>query len=614
MRTDSKSKRVSSALKRVSTLYSRATRATRSGVLFNAFPYPTKVSPEAIALFIAEHTKPGDTVFDGFAGSGTTGLGALLCASPPAKLREEARRLGIKAKWGPRKAVLYELSSLGSMVSNVLCNPPDPDEFLRAANELLESVELESEWLYEAIDPAGQPGSIRYVIWSDIVLCPSCKRRSSLWNGCVSRNPANISSVFRCGHCKRQSPVDSITRITESVDDDLVGGTRRSRRREIAWIYGTTNGRMWSREASAADYKLVKKISKEAIPASVPRQKMEWGDLYRSGYHEGITHLHHFYTRRNLIVLGRLWESVRKFPSRLREALRFWLLSYNSSHSTLMTRVVAKKGQRDLVVTSGQPGVLYISGFPVEKNVFAGLRRKLGTITDAFKVMRPRSGLVEVVNASSLKLHLQTNSIDYVFTDPPFGGNIPYAEVNFLNEAWLGKLTRTKEEVIVSPHQGKTIDSYQLLLSKALSELHRVLKPKRNVTLVFHSSAAEVWNALRMASERAGFAIANTSVLEKTQGSFKQVTTQGAVRGDPMLLLTKAIGGNRNGVNTNVWDVADKLIKKATKSGEDIELTPQRLYSRLVAHYMEYEKDVPIGAPEFYRHISERLIAYGGAN
>src|SRR3546814_17699235 len=57
-----------------------------------------------------------------------------------------------------------------------------------------------------------------------------------------------------------------------------------------------------------------------------------------------------------------------------------------------MTRVVAKSGQKDLVVTSAQPGVLYVSGLPVEKNFFAGLRRKLTTIAQAFETIHGGGG------------------------------------------------------------------------------------------------------------------------------------------------------------------------------------------------------------------------------
>src|SRR5438876_9144973 len=98
-------------------LYQRPLPASRSGALYAAFPYPTKISPEAIALFIASHTKPGDTVFDGFAGSGTTGVAALLTGTPSAAMREEGKKLGLKVEWGPRRAVLREVGVLGSLVA-----------------------------------------------------------------------------------------------------------------------------------------------------------------------------------------------------------------------------------------------------------------------------------------------------------------------------------------------------------------------------------------------------------------------------------------------------------------------------------------------------------------
>src|ERR1700683_1974876 len=90
-------------------LYKAPLPASRTGALYSAFPYPTKISPEAIALFIAAHTEPGETIFDGFAGSGTTALAALLCENPPEELRAKAKSLGLKVTWGARNAVLYEL-------------------------------------------------------------------------------------------------------------------------------------------------------------------------------------------------------------------------------------------------------------------------------------------------------------------------------------------------------------------------------------------------------------------------------------------------------------------------------------------------------------------------
>lgn len=602
-------KRTSDKFRGYESLYRTAARSTRGGPLFNAFPYPTKISPEAIALFIAAHTAPGATVLDGFAGSGSTGLAAILCGQPTDQMRQDAKRLGLDVRWGARRAVLYELSVLGAFVADVLSNPPDPAEFSEAAEGLLSDVRRQWAWLYGTHDPDGNDGEIRYVVWSDLLRCPDCRKHVSLWDACVSRRPAKISGIFRCPYCSAEVAVDSVVRVRETVTDDLLGHDRLTRRRVPAWIYGETKGKTWSRPATAADLRMFRELEQTSPPEAVPLQQVSWGDLYRSGYHEGISHLHHFYTRRNLVAFSCLWNATARAPERLQPALRFWLLSYNAAHSTLMTRVVAKKGQNDLVVTSAQPGVLYISGLPVEKNIFAGVRRKIGTMQRAFAMVHSDEKLVEVHNASCLKLDLPDESVDYVFTDPPFGGNIPYAEVNFINEAWLGRLTDSTEEAIVSPHQRKKVDDYQALLQRAFQEARRVLRPNSCATVVFHSTSAGVWNALRSAYEDAGLHVVGTSVLDKTQASFKQVRTAGAVKGDPLILLSKA-PVLRNASQAEVWAVTKQLVKQAAKSSDPAEATAQRLYSRLVGRYMAAGQSVPIDAGDFYRGLRERHSRY----
>lgn len=586
-------------------LYESPMRASRSGALFSAFPYPTKISPEAIALFIATHTQPGDTVFDGFAGSGTTGLAALLCENPPQGLRDEAKRLGLKVKWGARNAVLYELGALGAFVARTLTNPPDPKAFVRAAEDILHSAEKDDGWMYAAKDPGGKEGTIRYLVWSDLLRCPSCRRQVTLWNASVSLDPASISSQFTCPHCSYDASTDEVKRLTETVWDDLLREERQLRTRRVVRVCGATGKKNWSRAVTRDDMALLKRIAQEPLPESVPHVVIPWGDLYRRGYHQGITHLHHFYTRRNLIVFGRLWERTEHYDDNLRDALRFWLLSYNASHATIMTRVVAKSGQKDLVITSAQPGVLYVSGLPVEKNLFSGLRRKLSTIGKAFAMIHGCKGKIEVFQGSCTQVDLPDNSIDYVFTDPPFGGNIPYAEISFLNEAWLNRYTDRTDEIIVSVAQDKTITDYQEMLTATLAEVHRILRRNGKATVVFHSASAEVWNALQSAYQAAGLSVECVSVLDKTQGSFKQVTTAGAVRGDPVLMLGKrTVEARQSG--KSVWVVAEQLQREAAFAPDPAERTAQRLYSRLVSHYLAQHQQVPLDAGTFYRWFAEQ--------
>lgn len=584
----------------ISPLYDRALPARRTGALFTAFPYPTKISPEAIALFIASHTRPGDTVFDGFAGSGSTGVAAMLCEKPSPELRAQARRLGLNVEWGARNAVLYELGALGAFIGRVLTNPPDPKVFSQAANEILEEAEKNDGWMYAARDAEGKQGVIRHVIWADELRCPRCGTEATVWETSVSLDPPRIGRQFRCPYCKYGTTVDEVERITQKVWDDVLQEERELRRRRIVWVYGSTGKRYWSRPATPEDLALVERIQAEPVPASAPRMAIQWGDLHRSGYHQGITHVHHFYTRRNLIVFAHLWEMTDRYHGKLRDALRFWLLSYNASHATLMTRIVAKGGQKDFVVTSSQPGVLYISGLPVEKNLHLGLRRKLSTIVAAFKAIHGLKGRVEVRQQSSCTVHLPDGSIDYIFTDPPFGGNIPYAEVNFINEAWLGKFTDRSEEVIVSASQNKTVAEYRNLLSAAFCEAYRILKSDGKATVVFHSSKADIWNALLHALNAAGFGIERTGVLDRVQATFKDVATTGSVRGDSVLLLNKKKRGNpTTRVRQNVWRIAEQLCISAREGDGPRKQTAERLYSRLVAYYLSHNERVPIDEDEF---------------
>lgn len=590
-------------------LYEKPLGATRSGALFHAHWYPTKISPESIALMIACHTKPGDLVFDGFGGSCTTALAALLCSRPSSELITAAKARGLNPVWGSRRAVVYELSGLGSFIGQTLCSLPDPDRFFATANRLLDEAEGRYGWMYRAVDEHGAEALARHFIWSELIECPACHNTSALWNACVRLHPARIADKWTCAACGNTSNLNSTPRVFERGFDSLLRTECTGKARRLARVDGMTGRRYWTRQPTDRDVALIARVQDEAVPKTIPLVPMmgkggvAWGDLWRAGYHEGVTHVHHFYTRRNLIALARMWELVENEPKSIRDALRFWVSSYNSSHSTLMARVVAKQDQADLALTSAQPGVLYISGLPVEKNVFLGLRRKVKTIQEAFAMLRGLEGQVDVRHGSSTRTHLSDESVDYVFTDPPFGGNIPYSEVNFISEAWLGRGTRARDEAVVSAAQTKGIEAYESLLTKAFQEMRRILKPSGKATVVFHSTQADVWQALVNAYTSAGFRVELSNILDKKQGSFKQVTTDNFAKGDPMLLLTPQ-GCEKTTSHASLERIIARVAAQADALEDPQERSPQRIYSRFVAHYLHRHGSPPIDADEFYEKLS----------
>lgn len=582
---------------RLRKLYQQPVPSARTGPLYNAFSYPTKIDAEAVALFIATHTRPGDTVLDVFGGSGTTAIAAKLCDRPTERLKEMARKARLRPTWGPRHAVVYELSPLGALVGDVMANPPKPDEFEAAATALLDSVESELGWIYDAESPTGDPGRIRHVIWSEVLKAPCCGHEAPLWDLAVTLSPVAVNSKFDCPECGQQVDTSSCPRVTDIVHDQLLDLELKQRRRVPVRVYGASESGNWSRPITADDERVLDKVVSAPL-AFYPKAEIAWGDLYRSGYHTGLTHFHHLYTPRNLRGLSAVWAAIERQPAAVQPALRVWALSYNASHSTLLTRVVAKKNQADFVITGAQSGVLYVSGLPVEKNVFQGLRRKISTFKAAFEMTWGSQSTAEVVCGSSTKLHLADDSVDYVFTDPPFGDFIPYAEVNQVNEAWLGELTDRSEEAIISPAQGKGVDDYATLMSGVFSEVARALRPTGWVTVVFHASKPAVWHALGQAFADAGLKTVRTSVLDKVQVSFKQVVSEGGTRGDAVFLLRPGGAPARSQRFLTREQIVQQIVE-ANFEGEQ-ERDRRRVYSRYVATCVENGIEVDLSAPEFY--------------
>jgi DNA modification methylase len=144
--------------------------------------------------------------------------------------------------------------------------------------------------------------------------------------------------------------------------------------------------------------------------------------------------------------------------------------------------------------------------------------------------------LVRESSATDLS-ELPDSSVDYVFTDPPFGSNLFYADCSMLWESWLGQYTDERFEMVVSDRRlggpFKTLDDYAKMMTAAIREMYRVLKPGRWATVEFNNSDGKVFEAIKRAVYEAGFQIANMLLLDKTQKSFKQ--TKGVTSGEDVV-------------------------------------------------------------------------------
>jgi len=175
-------------------------------------------------------------------------------------------------------------------------------------------------------------------------------------------------------------------------------------------------------------------------------------------------------------------------------------------------------------------GQLYFPSLSVEDNVLREFESKIQHVAEflesaaQFRLTNWKP-LVRCGDAGQFT-SIPDNSIDYIFSDPPFGSNIYYSEVNWLYKCWLGKKTQAQAEAVVhrkNDRGTKTIGDYKELMSRAFSEAFRVLKPGRYATIEFNNSDGRVFEAIKEALRGVGFEIENMIFLDKIQKTFKQI-------------------------------------------------------------------------------------------
>ena len=375
----------------------------------------------------------------------------------------------------------------------------------------------------------------------------------------------------------------------------------------IVYFYA---GKRYDKKPDKEDLALVDRIQEMKIPYWYPTDRMCEGSESRRNDKYGVTHVHQFYTKRNLYVLSALNNKIGN------HRLKIVLQSINP---TLVSKLVRyNMGKRGNGVLSG---TLYLPSLNAEGDVFRMLRGKLDDFVKVFSLTTTFNHCVEN-NASSTDLrNIPDNSIDYLFTDPPFGDNLNYSELSFIWEAWLKVKTNTKTEAIVNDVQGKGIVEYQTLMTRCFCEFYRILKPNRWMTVEFHNSKNAVWNAIQESLLRAGFIIADVRTLDKQQGSFKQVNNSAAVKQDLVISAYKPKESfhreflSKAGSEETAWAFVhqhlDNIPVDVVKN-DKIEIVAERqaylLFDRMVAYHIMQGIPVPLDATDFYKGLDERFL------
>lgn len=143
----------------------------------------------------------------------------------------------------------------------------------------------------------------------------------------------------------------------------------------------------------------------------------------------------------------------------------------------------------------------------------------------------------------------------------------------------------------------------------AFKEMYRTLKPGHWITVVFHNSKASVWNAIQDALARAGFLVAQVTVIDKQQGSFNQVTAAGAVKNDLVINAYKPRAGFTQSFTAQAGqgleaDFFRQHLEQLPQTA-NIERSKEMLYSKYLAYYVQHGFQVAYNGEQFYKALSQ---------
>ena len=384
----------------------------------------------------------------------------------------------------------------------------------------------------------------------------------------------------------------------------------------------TVEGDRFDKQPDPVDHEIVRRIGGLPLPMEVPTNRLPVEDMYHGSRlaPKGLTHIHHFFLPRAAHALAAMW---RRADAHAEPRIRRMLLYFVEQSIWGMSVLARYAPTHYSQVNRHLSGVYYVPSQHSECSPWYVLGGKLKRLEKTFTKFPTTDNPGCIVTASTTaSLGIPDDSVDYIFTDPPFGENLYYADLNFLVESWHGVLTNAVPEAIVDRFKKKGLYAYQRLMQRCFEEYRRVLKPGRWITVVFHNSKNAVWTAIQEAMLAAGFVVADVRTMDKQQGSYRQVTST-AVKQDLVISAYKPNDGLearfalRQGTEEGVWEFLcthlgqlPVFVAKVGRVEVVAERQPHLLFDRMVAFHVLRNVTVPLSVGEFLvglaQHFPER--------
>ncbi|OYS68659.1 DNA methyltransferase [Limosilactobacillus reuteri] len=445
-------------------------RGRLSNPVFKAFAYPSKIFYPNIQKFIRLYSNEGDVVLDSFAGSGSTGIASLLEG---------------------RKSVLIDDSPYANFIEKNVFSKVDLNKVEVAYQRLVRELEPIINRIYKTRTSDGKWGILQSLITSNLYSCPSCNKVMDLNNKETGKR-----SEYECPNCG-----NVINIATTEIKGRKVADREPI---EVVVKYKNDEGKVKKETRQVTeDDKVTWDGNIRAVKENFdglwePATEIVYNRSYpRVGGWPGFpihSKVGALFSQKNLLALKIINQYIEKINDK--EVKTFFKYVFTES---------LFRSSKRLFKTSGIKNVYHIPPIGKEQNVFVVFNRKYKTILKGKKFLNAKiqnKGFNDVIciKGNSRKLNFKDNIFDYAFIDPPYGGVVPYAELNLFYSAWLNEDEDLKNEVNIPMDYDKKqewADKWGKMIYESFNEVFRTLKPGSYMTIVFQSKFDTIWNELK---------------------------------------------------------------------------------------------------------------------
>lgn len=305
----------------------------------------------------------------------------------------------------------------------------------------------------------------------------------------------------------------------------------------------------------------------------------------------GKENLNQFFTKRALTVLGSIIKDINNLKNQsIRDLI---LLCFTS-----MLPNVSNMIPGDFESVNGKSGwvisKLWAPQVHTEKNIFNSFKHRFQKIKKGKQeiagVITPKNAKILNIDATNIK-SVKSGSVDYIFTDPPYGDSIAYFGLSMFWNGWLENEVDYENEIIYDPCRNKKYEDYSGRMKKVFIELYRVLKNKKYLSFTFHNRNLNIWKAIMDAVTGAGFHLVSVVYQEQAVASGTQgINKNNTLRGDFVYNFLKDTSIKAvQKVALNNIDCEKEVIKKIGNmvDREGGAISSDSLYEKLIPFIVE---------------------------